>query len=645
MAIDIAMVRVGNRGNRADRNGYGRVDGDYAIGKYEVTTSQYSAFLNAVAASDPYRLYNAGLMGNALNGGILRSGTDGAYTYAPISGTEAFPVTGVSWFDAARFVNWLANGQPVGPCNAQSTEDGTYALHGRVSGASAARNSLNPNTGQAPSFAIPSEDEWYKAAYYSPRLRGGLGGYYTYATQTQRAPGNQIGNSRHQVNYILDRNGFYAVTQEPFVDTQQNYLTAVGSFSASPSHYGTFDQNGNVWELLSNRDVSQPYVPSRGGGWTSLASLLQSSYRIGVSTDAEAVNAGFRVVAPPPPGAPAQQPLSEPIRRHHAPLSEPFASLLQRIRRPTAAVQVALSRVGDPGNSADPLTGFGAVAYSFQIGSKEITIAQYTAFLNAVAKRDPHRLFDGAMQSDLNIAGIRRRGREGTYSYSVIANDGNSGERPITYVSWFDAARFANWMANGQPIGPQSRFTTEDGAYALHGGDGKAPARNAINPNTGAPPSFFLPSENEWYKAAYYSPLLNNNSGGYHLYPTQSNTAPSNAISTGGSNEANLANNFVFYTTQSKVYDPISNYLSAAGNFAASPSFYGTYDQAGSVYEWNDLNGALASERGLRGGYWFSGGQSAMATTFSIASPEREASDAGFRLAASETALAGAALL
>jgi hypothetical protein len=133
MSINIETVRIKEKGNRSDRNGYGRVDANYSIGKYEVTVGQYSAFLNAVAASDPYRLYNPGLMTGAFNAGITRSGAAGSYSYSPVSGTDDFPVTGVSWFDAARFVNWLANGQPSGPCGPGTTEDG--GLHpGRSSG-------------------------------------------------------------------------------------------------------------------------------------------------------------------------------------------------------------------------------------------------------------------------------------------------------------------------------------------------------------------------------------------------------------------------------------------------------------------------------------------------------------------------------
>ncbi len=115
--------------------------------------------------------------------------------------------------------------------------------------------------------------------------------------------------------------------------------------------------------------------------------------------------------------------------------------------------------VGDAGNPNDS-TGYGAVSYVYNIGTYEVTLSQYTAFLNAVAKDDTYNLYNPFMETDLNIAGIMRSGSPGNYSCSVIG----SGNRPVTYVSWFDAARFANWLANGQPTGTQGNSTTEDGA-------------------------------------------------------------------------------------------------------------------------------------------------------------------------------------
>jgi len=270
---------------------------------------------------------------------------------------------------------------------------------------------------------------------------------------------------------------------------------------------------------------------------------------------------------------------------------------------PAHAVTIDMVTVGNAGNSADT-TAYGAVAYDYQIGKYDVTIGQYTDFLNAVAATDTYSLYNTNMGTRLNIAGISRSGSSGSYTYSVINNGGNSANRPITYVSWFDAARFANWMANGQPTGAQSSTTTENGAYNVNGAtSGNAVVKNAINPNTSAAPTFYIPTENEWYKAAYYSPNYGGTGvAGYFDYATQSDTAPGNTIG-GGANQANY-NNGVYSVTQSSSYSSSQNYLTDVGAFTNSASFYGTFDQSGNVNQWNDLDGTAGSSRGLRGGPW-----------------------------------------
>jgi len=206
--------------------------------------------------------------------------------------------------------------------------------------------------------------------------------------------------------------------------------------------------------------------------------------------------------------------------------------------------------------------------------------------------------------------------------------------RPITYVNWFDSARFANWMANGQPTGAQSSTTTENGAYNVNGAtSGTAPAKNVTNPNTSAAPTFFIPNENEWYKAAYYSPTLNSGSGGYYTYATQSNTAPGNQIG-GTANQANYAAGFVYSVTQSSSYVDSQNYLTDVGAFSGSGSFYGTFDQSGNVSQWNDLDGTSGSFRGVRGGNWTYNNPFNLSSSKRFSNvPSLENSTIGFRLA------------
>jgi sulfatase modifying factor 1 len=311
------------------------------------------------------------------------------------------------------------------------------------------------------------------------------------------------------------------------------------------------------------------------------------------------------------------------------------AALLGSLAVSTHAVTIDMVPVGNPGNANDPATGnlYGGVAYDYQIGKYDVTIGQYTEFLNAVAATDTYSLYNASMATDLSVAGIAQSGSSGSYTYSVIAPSGTTpagasspGNRPITFVSWFDSARFANWLANGQPTGAQTSTTTENGAYNVNGAtSGNAPARNVTNPNTGATPTYVIPTENEWYKAAYYSPVLNSGSGGYYTYATQSNAAPGNVIGS----SANQANYFdgqdtggkgVYSVTQSASFSPSQNYLTDVGAFTNSASFYGTFDQSGNVSQWNDLDGAAGSSRGLRGGGWYD-------TAYALSSSYRSTSD------------------
>ena len=159
-----------------------------------------------------------------------------------------------------------------------------------------------------------------------------------------------------------------------------------------------------------------------------------------------------------------------------------------------AAVVVETALVGDPGNP-NSSNGFGAVTNNYWIGKYEVTLNQYTEFLNAVGATDTYGLYNTSMGTDLNSAGIARSGASGGYTYAVIG----SGNRPVTYVSWYDSARFANWLGNGQQTGGQVAGNTETGAYTLTGNTGLI-ARNAGW-------TYSLPSENEWYKAAYHQPV------------------------------------------------------------------------------------------------------------------------------------------
>lgn len=269
--------------------------------------------------------------------------------------------------------------------------------------------------------------------------------------------------------------------------------------------------------------------------------------------------------------------------------------------------------IGDAGNASAP-SGFGAVGYDYRIGRYEVTISQYAEFLNAVAAADPYGLYTPAMATNSNVAGILQSGSPNAFTYSVIG----SGLRPISYVSWYDAARFANWFHNGQGSG-----STETGAYTLNGATGGAPP--ARNPGA----RVFIPTEDEWYKAAYYKGGSVN--AGYWTYATGSETAPGNTIG-GNANEANyFAGKYA--VTQSASFSASQNYLTDVGALPASGSAYGTFDQNGSLNEWNDLVAAGGSLRGVRGGGWDDSAGALASSSRSLNDPTDELPGLGFRLA------------
>jgi len=197
-AVTIDTVLVDNPGNAAKEfpqynywgTHFGAVDYVYNIGTYEVTNAQYAEFLNAVAKTDPYGLYNAqpnpfnpGTMGNLIYGEITRTITPtGQHIYSVNPGKANRSVNSVGWGQAARFANWLHNGQSSGEQNSSMTEDGAYELNGATSMAALAAVSRESDW----KWAISSHDEWFKAAYH--KNDGVTGNYFYYPTGSDTDP-------------------------------------------------------------------------------------------------------------------------------------------------------------------------------------------------------------------------------------------------------------------------------------------------------------------------------------------------------------------------------------------------------------------------------------------------------------------------
>jgi formylglycine-generating enzyme len=272
-AITVDFVTVANTGNAAYTNGsgsFGAVNYVYQIGKYEITAGQYKDFLNAVAVSDTYNLYNTSMNSGAFPCGIQRTGSPGSYAYSVAPDWANRPVTYVSWGEAARFANWLQHGQLGGAEDSTTTEDGAYYLNGATT--TTALTSVTRKTGAL--YWVPTRNEWFKAAFYDPQKQPGVAGYWTYTTRSDdpNVPSNVVvtpdpGNS---ANFKSSTSGLYTLGS-PY------YRTEVGEFENSASAYGTYDQGGNIMEWLEDGTDTRQNI---GGSFITDQGFLSRDHNI-----------------------------------------------------------------------------------------------------------------------------------------------------------------------------------------------------------------------------------------------------------------------------------------------------------------------------------------------------------------------------
>jgi formylglycine-generating enzyme required for sulfatase activity len=247
-----------------------------------------------------------------------------------------------------------------------------------------------------------------------------------------------------------------------------------------------------------------------------------------------------------------------------------LAFALATVAASAFGVTINYSTVGNPGNTGNPSSnpaGTGAVTDIFRLATTETTNAQYVAFLNSVdpSGTNPNSIYNSSMGSAANGGITFTAGASAGAKYTVKSGTGPVGSAygsmPVNFVSWFSAARFANWLNNGAT----SSSSTETGAYTLSGTTSGA----VIARNPGA--QVFLPSVNEWYKAAFFT----GTGSTYWTYQTQANSTPTATVS-----NFTLANagNFAAVTT-----GPI-----AVGSYTNATSNYGLFDMLGNVTEFVD---------------------------------------------------------
>ncbi|MBX9578021.1 MAG: SUMF1/EgtB/PvdO family nonheme iron enzyme [Chthoniobacterales bacterium] len=243
--------------------------------------------------------------------------------------------------------------------------------------------------------------------------------------------------------------------------------------------------------------------------------------------------------------------------------------------------------VKDQGNQNDPDTGLGMVTQEYSIAQTEVTAHQYCKYLNVVATGENYLLFyNEKMGTDPNVASITRNVINGKNQYRVINDEhGDRKNFPIVYVNLYQAARFCNWLQNKDTPGLTGDGLTERGAYTLYGKNSGPIVRNP-----GA--VWFIPTESEWYKPAYYK-----GGGlreGYWNFANRSDWAPSNSLKA----TVNAAN--YYCSSYTKNGPP---YLTPVNYFKKSVGTYNTYDMGGNVAEWvatEEENGKYVA----RGGSW-----------------------------------------
>ena len=612
----LEMVTVGNPGNIGQPSGEGggglgpyRICGAvnyvYNIGKFEVTAGQYKDFLNAVAKTDTYGLYNAEMWSSIYPCKIQQSGTAGNYSYSVAADWANRPVNYVSFWDACRFANWLHNGQPTGLQSAATTEDGAYTLNG-YNGDDGRTIARNPGA----IWVIPSEDEWYKAAYH--KNDGPTGNYFTYPTASNAIPSKALVNPTDPGNNVTYyRNGY--TIGSPY------YRTEVGAHENSDSPYGTFDQGGNVFEwdeTVVYETSSSASRGERGGAFAGFEPYLAPSDRYSYRPTFEGDTIGFRVASVPEPstfvllGMGAIGLLGFAWRRRKA------AAVVVMVAFTSATVAMAdtfgtgtnqftidFVNIGNPGNAADTLYPSGKVDYVYRMGTYEIS-------------RD--------MITKANAAGSL-----GITLADMTSYGGNVGTHPATGVSWNEAARFVNWLNTSQGFSPAYKFSVQpgEGGYSANANillweSGDA-GYNTANRFRNDLARYVLPSVDEWYKAAYYDPGKPGGAG-YWDYPTGSDTTPT---AVGSDTAAGTA-----------VYKQSYNSGPADITLAGGLSPLGTMGQGGNVQEWEETeydltNDSAGSSRGVRGGIWYGDPYGLQSSYRSSYGPEGGIGFSGFRVA------------
>ena len=203
-------IEISMPGNCPDRNGKGCVPYIYEMAACALTNKDWCDFLNAVGqdAVTAHKLYHKDMTFGILGGIDIAEGR-----YTPKTGWEKKPVVYVTYTSLLRYCNWRQTGD---------TESGAYDLTAQP-----------PRRLVGARYFLPSDDEWYKAAYFDPKANR----YWLYPTRSNDLP------SQDAANYEKD---------DTFAKGPPYYLADVDDYRDAPSPWGVVQMGGNAWEYLED---------------------------------------------------------------------------------------------------------------------------------------------------------------------------------------------------------------------------------------------------------------------------------------------------------------------------------------------------------------------------------------------------------
>ena len=583
-AEEINWILVEESGNPANRHSVGRVDYEFEIMATEVPNWLYCKFLNAVARKDdPYGLWSP-LMESHFMGGVIRSFDGTHYKYTLKAGMENKPVTSVHWVSCLRFANWFHYGCPTGS-NASFNAVAGDTTHGAYRTDLLASEGFKNGTAmlhrnKEARYWLPNRNEWVKAGYYI-----GNGKWNDYPFRVNGAVASAVdSNVRNGANFY--ENGW--ANPAP-------HLSDVGAYCKSQSYFGTYDQGGNVAEWIEDRIPGSSWFAALGGSAIRGKYSMRMGYREGDALDKSISTFGFRL---------ARRKTDDANWNEQVLLPEwdprPIVAPVKTGRKNGVTADEDFVLVGGLHNKPDLLHGgFGRVDYPYEISKYELSNQQYAEFLNAVAScEDPFGLYNKDMATGIT-GGIRRIGSAGAYKYIVKIT---MAKKPVAYIGYYDLMRYANWRHFGMPRGNcvigVTEGTSVTGAYntqdieKILNGLKKASGSFGVR-NTGA--KYWIPSQDEWYKAAYHDPTRLG-ARKYWDFPCRTDNVPDNR-------EEHIRSCNYLKGAELGVGPPA--FLADVDSYQNSKSYWGTLQQGGNVWEWVEgWQYGIVGIRGLRGGSW-----------------------------------------